>query len=299
MTVENGMVTRWGKVPAWWLLHPGMDADRFCVMAAMATYADDQGRCDPSQATLARHLRRSRPWVNGVVARLAADGFLVKTGRARRNGGNTSCEYRLLLDPAEAPENLGAGVTTATPPDATRDSPRHRGDQSQPDPEQIQTTRPEAREPRCISDRGRSSQTQPSKPAVAEVPADWVPDADALNRGRAACPEADLEHHASLFVHRCRAKGYRYAPTALADAWLAWLIEDHGPGGRRSGSARSAASNGSAAGAAPFAGMTEPRAPRRGGRMPDRSERLDDRMGAWAAAAAAPRMTMSDSRGRA
>jgi hypothetical protein len=44
--LEN--VTRWGRVFAWWLLHPEVDADRFCVMAAMATYADRDGVCDPS-----------------------------------------------------------------------------------------------------------------------------------------------------------------------------------------------------------------------------------------------------------
>ncbi len=281
MAEERGPVTRWGRVPAWWLLHPGMDADRFCVMAAMSTYADDQGRCDPSQATLARHLRRSRPWVNGVVARLAADGFLEKTGRSRRNGGNTSCEYRLRLEPPEAmdtPLRTGeTGVTGTTSPVATEDPPRRRGDQSQPVPEQIQT-RPVARAPRAASG-------DPGKPAVEDVPADWKPDAPLLERGRAACPGADLAHHAALFVHRCRAKGYRYAPAALGDAWLAWLIEDHGPGGRRAGCGRAVA--GASAASGPALPM---RLPARPGRPVDRAERMEGRMSAWAAAAAAPRL---------
>lgn len=278
MNGRNGMVTRWGRVPAWWLLHPGMDADRFCVMAAMATYADEAGRCDPSQATLARHLRRSRPWVNGVVARLAAEGFLEKTGRSRRNGGNTSCEYRLRLEPPEA----GVGtVIPVTPPDAMQDSPRHRGDQSQPVPEQSQT-RPE---PRAASEAPSPSR-EPARPAVTEVPQDWRPSEEELERGRGACPEADLLGHAALFVHRCRAKGYRYAPAALGDAWLAWLIEDHGPGGRR-------ASQGNTSGAP--GGVREggagPRPPWHAPRRPaDRGERLEGRMSAWAAAAAAPRL---------
>ena len=40
----------------------GVDADRLAVMAALCTYADEAGFCEPSQATLARRLSRSRPW---------------------------------------------------------------------------------------------------------------------------------------------------------------------------------------------------------------------------------------------
>jgi hypothetical protein len=279
MSGEDGLVTRWGKVPAWWLLHPRMDADRFCVMAAMATYADETGRCEPSQATLARHLRRSRPWVNGVVARLAADGFLEKTGRSRRNGGNTSCEYRLCMEP---PVMTSDAVTGVTAPDAVQDSPRHRGDQSQAVVKQIQNSRLTARADQIGQSgpeiRGTTSGT------VEEVPRDWRPSTEDLTRGHAICPEADLVGHATLFVHRCRAKGYRYTPGALGDAWLAWLIEDHGPGGRRSRSARTVPGTPEHTSLAQTSARISPR-------PQDRGERLDDRMSAWAAAASAPRVS--------
>ena len=74
-----------GKVPAWWLMHPEIDADRFCVMASLATYACRDGVCDPSQATLARRLKRSRPWVNRVIAELSAAHLLRKVARFRAN----------------------------------------------------------------------------------------------------------------------------------------------------------------------------------------------------------------------
>ncbi len=92
--------TRWGRVPAWWLLHPDVDADRFCVLA---TYADEHGVCVPSQVTLAQRLQRSRPWVNRVVAQLAAAGLLEKVQRSRGNGGTTSH----LLPVSAAPEAVG------------------------------------------------------------------------------------------------------------------------------------------------------------------------------------------------
>ena len=142
MTETVRTTTRWGRVPAWWLLHPSVDADRFCVLAALATYADEHGVCVPSQATLAQHLRRSRPWVNRVVAQLAAAGFLEKTARSRGNGGTTSCLYRLRITPpdgtaldADAPF-LPEAVQAASDADVTgpmphTDTPCQAGDTNQ------------------------------------------------------------------------------------------------------------------------------------------------------------------------
>lgn len=208
-----GAVTRWGKVPAWWLLHDGVDADRFCVLAALATYADGNGLCDPSQATLARHLKRSRPWVNRVVAQLAEEGFIEKTVRSRRNGGATSCLYRLRLEP------LGAAVTSVTPAVAEEDSPRHGPDRSQPELQQSQDTRFARIPERLITLRTR-------KMAIDAVPPDWTPRNGEVTRALEQCPGADLDAHTARFVSRCRSRGYRYAPDVIGEAWLTWLLED-------------------------------------------------------------------------
>jgi len=230
MTEKLRTMTRWGRVPAWWLLHPDVGADQFCVLAALATYADEHGVCVPSQATLARHLRRSRPWVNRVVAQLAAAGFLEKTGRLRGNGGTTSCLYRLRLTLAdEASLDTDAlplaRPTQATPDvDMTRpmpqaDTPSQAGDTNQLQFEQNNAPAPHAATP--IHD------------ADTEVPADWEPSATDTARASRLCPGADLPGHTAHFRARCRARGYRYRTGHLGDAWLAWLLEDHGasPGG--------------------------------------------------------------------
>lgn len=206
-----GVVTRWGKVPAWWLLHDGMDADRFCVMAAMATYADEAGMCDPSQATLARHLKRSRPWVNRIVAELAELGFVEKTGRVRRNGGTTSCLYRLLLVPHDEP------VAPETPGVSREDAPCHAHDTSQQQLEHSHT-----RPPRAAAGEPATAPTE----AAAELPSDWRPSEADLDEAFRLCPDADLEAHTARFRARCRAKGYRYRPSGFGAAWLAWLLED-------------------------------------------------------------------------
>jgi DNA-binding Lrp family transcriptional regulator len=265
-------VTRWGKVPAWWLLHEGIDADRFCLLAAMATYADDEGLCDPSQATLARRLKRSRPWVNRVVARLADEGFLEKTVRARRNGGTTSCLYRLRLAPPSS------GVAPVTERVAESDSPSHRRDTSQPEAKQIQDSRPAARRAGRAHEGGEAGAppgTKAELEARREPDRDWLPCEEAVAEALRLCPDADLDEHTARFVSRCRAKGYRYA--RLDDAWLDWLLADRRDE-RRTAQASAVLGNGA-------------RPPRRARPGEHRLDRFD----AWAAAAATPRADLAAS----
>jgi hypothetical protein len=240
-------VTRWGKVPAWWLLHDEMDADRFCVMAALATYADEDGMCEPSQATLARRLKRSRPWVNKVVAELANAGLLEKTARHRQNGGTTSCRYRLAMVPP-------SGDTEMTGPVSREDSPRHGGDTNHRQSKQIQDSRPM-----------RATAVSPEPPEFqAELHPEWQPSPEVQAQALQLYPDANLEEHTALFVSRSVAKGYRYRPGNEGRVWLSWLIEhrrDRKPGETRTGAVR----------------------PPRPGRAPDRV----DRLAAWATAAGA------------
>lgn len=252
------MVTRWGKVPAWWLLHDAMDADRFCVLAAMATYADETGACDPSQATLARHLKRSRPWVNRIVAELAELGFVEKTTRVRRNGGTTSCLYRLRLQPQDA------AVTPATPGVTDKHTPCQPRDTSQQHLKQSQTRPPHAAD--------RSLDQVPSE-ALAEVPQDWRPGEPEMQEALRLCPDADLEAHTVRFRARCQAKGYRYRPSGIGAAWLSWLLEDHPrtETGRNGGRTRSSPS----------------------ARHPKPSDQATQRYAAWAQAASSPPSTWS------
>ncbi len=227
MTETLRTTTRWGRVPAWWLLHPDVDADRFCVLAALATYADEHGVCAPSQATLAQRLRRSRPWVNRVVAQLSAGGFLEKTGRSRGNGGTTSCLYRLRLTPLDADVPSLTEPTQAAPdadvtgPVPYADTPCQTGDTNQLYFEQNNTPAPRA--------------AAPIRDVDAEIPPDWEPSAADAAEALRLCPGADLPAHTAHFRTRCRARGYRYRAGHLGDAWLAWLLEDHGAMPRRGG----------------------------------------------------------------
>jgi hypothetical protein len=221
MDQAQGLTTRWGKAQAWWQQAPGMDLDRWGVLTTLALYADEDGLCYPSQATIARALKRSRPWVNRVIGDLAEAGLIRKTSRTRAsNGGTTSCEYRVITDPNDV-VGVGDGVTRATPLRHRDDTPCHRGDTNQPEIKQNNPARPDARdlsEKQPLSDRA-DTEREP-------VPADWAPSADTMDKARAVSPDEDLEAHAVMFANRSRSKGYLFARGRVDQAWLAWLAED-------------------------------------------------------------------------
>lgn len=188
---------RWGRIPAWWLDHPDLDADGLAVLAALSTYADEAGVCWPSQATLAAKLKRSRPTVNRIVGRLEGLGLLAVEHRSGANGGRLSCRYRLCLTPIATP-------------DSKADSPCPATSQEQHQPEQI---------PDSLRGRKRTD-AAPSQ----TVPVDWTPGADDRAWAADRFPEADLDRHAELFVRRCQAHGYRYRD--IGAAWRSWLLQD-------------------------------------------------------------------------
>ena len=212
MEATSGVdITRWGKVKAWWLMHPGIDADHFSVLAALSTYADEEGYCQPSQATLARWLKRSRPWVNRVIGELVEGGLLEKTARSRANGGTTSCRYRLLSQPP---------VMATTPRVVVDDTPRHADDTTQADVEQIQAHALHAQAHANVEVDSSNKEDQ------GTLPADWQPTEAAIGRALTLYPSANLAEHTALFVARCRGKAYAINPGGADDLWLAWLIED-------------------------------------------------------------------------
>ena len=269
---SDGHITRWGKFPAWWLLNPDTDADRVAVLAALATYADEAGFCEPSQATLARRLGRSRPWVNRVVAALAATGLLRKETRSRSNGGMTSCRYQLALTPDQAKLFLlqvtRKSVPSVTAPCPATDTPRHHRDTSQVNVKQTHNPCPDTR----VLGRVRMGEMDTGDSRILPEQ-DWSPPKELVERAVRLCPDTDLDTHTAHFIARCRAKGYRYLPNAMADAWLSWLLEDKRRDARQAAQAPSITLR-----------PSYPRSP---------AERAEDRLSAWATAAAAPRNSWS------
>ncbi|PWC74308.1 helix-turn-helix domain-containing protein [Azospirillum sp. TSH64] len=210
---------RWGRIPAWWLDHPDLDADGLAVLAALSTYADEAGVCWPSQATLADKLKRSRPTVNRILGRLEALGLVGIEHRRSANGGRLSCRYRLALIASGGAQD-GAGVDI--PADSSTDSPCSATSQEQPEPEQIPDTLHRR------ADEGTSYIPADAAEPVAAKPVvpDWAPPPADRQWAAERFPDLDIDSHAERFVLQCRAHGYRYRDPAAA--WRSWLLQDAG-----------------------------------------------------------------------
>lgn len=212
MTENSTNPNRWGRIPAWWLDHPDLDADGLAVLAALSTYADEAGVCWPSQATLADKLKRSRPTVNRILGRLETLGLVGIEHRRSANGGRLTCRYRLALIVGNgADEKAGGGAGVDSPADSAADSPCSATSHEQPEPEQIPDTLHRR------ADDGLAT--------VAEaVPQDWTPSPTDREWAAGRFPSLDVDAHAERFVQQCRAHGYRYRDPAAA--WRSWLLQD-------------------------------------------------------------------------
>ena len=302
---------RWGWIPAWWLHHPNMTPERLGMLAALATYADSEGFCDPSQSTLARHLGRSRRWANGLLAELEGmdPPVLEKTYRLRSNRGTTSCLYRLFrVKPdgavvscsadakargaagtaryGESYPLTGGGNMPLRPPSGSDAPPERLVRTNQAHPEHKQELPPAA--PR-VAPRPILNSTGPQNGSgivggkaggtttgvvPTPLPADWRPPAEVMEAARELYPDENLVEHAALFVARCRGKGYAVDPGQAGDLWLSWLIEDQ----RKARSRRPASPNRQADSSSPA-----------GRRRPSGASAATARFDAWGLAAGAIR----------
>ncbi|ALG75742.1 hypothetical protein VY88_33185 [Azospirillum thiophilum] len=213
--------TRWGRIPAWWLSHPDIDADGLAVLAALSTYANARGECWPSQATLATALKRSRSTVNRILGHLAAAGVIEVEPRKSATGGRLSCLYRLRLEPGSGPI-----VNVQTMPVRQRDTDVAVADSpcAAVRQEQLDSNKPDS-----LAGRGREGvstervEDHPTRETQA-VTADWMPSAADLAWARAKHTGIDLNRHVEGFVLRCQAHGYQYRDVGAA--WRSWLLQD-------------------------------------------------------------------------
>jgi biotin operon repressor len=210
MTATTDTTSRWGKIPAWWLDHPDIDADGFAVLAALATFADENGLCWPSQSTLAAKLKRSRPTINRILQRLDDIGLVAIEHRRGRDGARLSCLYRLRLG------NPVAG-NAAVPPADRDDSPAN-------------APCPTVSHQHLHSEQTPDSPAEPARePGPARgVPGDWMPGTDDIAWARSRFGDVDLDQHIQSFTLRCQAHGYRYRD--IGAAWRAWLMQDAAAG---------------------------------------------------------------------
>ncbi|HEV7367683.1 helix-turn-helix domain-containing protein [Arenibaculum sp.] len=208
---------RFGIVPAAWFADPALGADEIAVLAALAVHADPQGLCWPSQAALARSLRRSRTWVIKVINRLEAAGALERTRRIAANGAMRTCLYRLVrrprLDGARAQPAASSGaerawgeaVVDVSEPERTRDDEA----EAEAEPERAR--------------KGSGGLGQERRAGARVVDPAWLPSTTDVAWARERRPDIDPLMFTEFFIAACRANGYRYHDHAAA--WRAWLLD--------------------------------------------------------------------------
>ncbi|PWC74112.1 helix-turn-helix domain-containing protein [Azospirillum sp. TSH64] len=261
--------SRWGRIPAWWLDHPDLDADGFAILAALATFADEEGVCWPSQSTLAAKLKRSRPTINRILQRLDDIGLVRIEHRRGRDGSRLSCLYRLRV------ERDGVRAAEEVPRPAASGSV-HAEDR---DDSVVNAPCPPASQKHLHSEQIPDSLATGGRGQLSDVPADWMPTADDLAWAGSRFGTVDLGRHVEGFVLRCQAHGYRYRD--ISAAWRAWLIQDAAAG--KAPAARIAATGGSLPHSAPPASRP-------------RESSAEQRVNAWMTVAARLRDTKTEPR---
>jgi len=271
---------RWGRIPAWWLEHPDLDADGFAVLAALATFADENGLCWPSQSTLAGKLKRSRPTINRILQGLSDIGLVTIEHRRGRDGARLSCLYRLRFvrdgaATAEVPAEFVAEPARTSRPKTSVHAPNR-------DDSPTDAPCPAPSQEQLDSEQNPDSLTASGREPARDVPADWMPDADDLAWARGRFGSVDLAQHVEGFVLRCQAHGYRYRN--IGAAWRAWLVQDMAAG--------KAAGRVSKAKDGPPHGSAAPAANR------PRESTAEQRVNAWMAVAARFQDARPDTRSR-
>ena len=184
-----------------------VSADEIATYVALNRFADESGRCIPSQTTIGRLVKRSRPWVNERIDRLTAMGYLSKTRRWQEKGGETTCVYR--LSHLSAPP-----VAVATPSCHRGDTPCHEGN-TEPDLTLTSTS---------LSD----PQVGASRPVLLHDT--WQPCQDDQAWAKAVRPDVDLAVFICKFIAKVNASGGVCGDPA--DRWRQWLVDERPPASR-------------------------------------------------------------------
>jgi hypothetical protein len=94
------MSGKFSRLPAAAVFDHRLKAGPLRVLAALATYADQQGNCHPSIVTLARRLNITRRMVQLHLRTLEERGYLLTETRARMIAGKGINSYQIQYPPA-------------------------------------------------------------------------------------------------------------------------------------------------------------------------------------------------------
>jgi len=205
------------------------------IYCTISTYADEHGRCWPSQATIAADLDLRRETVSRAVNELEAAGVVEIIRRPPTRDGQRRTHIYRLTDGVHDGRTANLQAAQDRRPEATVAAPDAAETMcaAMCDTTHTEHLYPEHQNPRSSGAQkhahGRDGVTSRSAHVTdlpPAIPADWTPAPETVNDAMAMAPEDfDLDLHVRRFAAKCRSKD-RYRYDDYDQAWLAWLASD-------------------------------------------------------------------------
>ena len=231
------------------------------LLILIASHANDEGECFPSQTTLAYRSGLSRRTVLRSLAELEERGVITRRKRRRPDGSRSSDTIRLNVHgapvrPPLAGGNLTDGARVTFPPQGDSVSPsgdnltRH-GDSVSPHGDNDDATRcpvvtaepviEPIREPVRESSAANAAAQQPGPSASTargtRLPDGWMPKPETIQQMRDECPGVNLEAEHRRFMDywadQPGAKGRKVRWDSTWRNWIRRANEDTRRGGRQ------------------------------------------------------------------
>ena len=231
------------------------------MLILIASHANDEGECFPSQTTLAYRSGLSRRTVLRSLADLEERGVITRRQRRRPDGSRSSDTIRLNVHgapvrPPLAGGNLTDGARVTFPPQGDSVSPsgdnltRH-GDSVSPHGDNDDTARcpvvtaepviEPIREPVRESSAANAAAQQPGPSASTargtRLPDGWMPKPETIQQMRDECPGVNLEAEHRRFMDywadQPGAKGRKVRWDSTWRNWIRRANEDTRRGGRQ------------------------------------------------------------------
>lgn len=231
------------------------------MLILIASHANDEGECFPSQTTLAYRSGLSRRTVLRSLADLEERGVITRRQRRRPDGSRSSDTIRLNVHgapvrPPLAGGNLTDGARVTFPPQGDSVSPsgdnltRH-GDSVSPHGDNDDATRcpvvtaepviEPIREPVRESSAANAAAQQPGPSASTargtRLPDGWMPKPETIQQMRDECPGVNLEAEHRRFMDywadQPGAKGRKVRWDSTWRNWIRRANEDTRRGGRQ------------------------------------------------------------------
>ena len=239
------------------------------MLILIASHANDEGECFPSQTTLAYRSGLSRRTVLRSLAELEERGVITRRQRRRPDGSRSSDTIRLNVHgapvrPPLAGGNLTDGARVTFPPQGDSVSPggdnltRH-GDSVSPHGDNDDATRcpvvtaepviEPIREPVRESSAANAAAQQPGPSASTargtRLPDGWMPKPETIQQMRDECPGVNLEVEHRRFMDywsdQPGAKGRKVRWDSTWRNWIRRANEDTRRGGRQTAGVRNLA----------------------------------------------------------